>query len=604
VRCRIRGQLTELVAQYTRIAFAPGGRFFALEEFMGYDQRKMSVSLWDTETGRFKHRFNAPAEVPGPLTFSPDGSRVAVGRSYTRLYDVTSGKELLSKPAHEGAVDSLAFTLDGGTLISGGADGMIAVWDAATGKGRYFDEANRWRGAVTGVALVPGSTRFVSCGLDGLIRLHDWRTGEEIRRFEEKPIQGGRARGVYDHYQFKEVRVSGDGRTVIGNAYTGKDDEGPFHSWDLATGKLLRNFPRQGDAEFFDLTADAGHFIGTKQLAPDHHAYAVEVREIAGDRQLFGVRQTDSRRAPLRDSAVTEDGRLLVHATTAVRRLKAGDSYENPTIRLWEMVTGKERLSIVSGQGVDCCYDTIALSPDSRALATARHDDTLQLWDLITGEELMRQSGYADPVTTMTFSPDGRFLATGHAGGTILVWGVPPPRRKPPRFPRPAEELASCWEDLAGADAARARAAISKLVEAPEQAVGLFQERLGPAKDESERIARLIARLDDDRFAAREAASNELERLGPEAEPALRRALGRKIAPEGRRRIENLLALSMQVRDPELLRGIRAVEVLEHIATPGGGPTRLAAIDLLKKLASGSPDARLTREARSALGRL
>jgi hypothetical protein len=105
-------------------------------------------------------------------------------------------------------------------------------------------------------------------------------------------------------------------------------------------------------------------------------------------------------------------------------------------------------------------------------------------------------------------------------------------------------------------------------------------------------------------FAVREAASGELESLGPDAEPALRRALSQKISPEQRHRIERILALPVQVRDPELLRGIRAVEVQEHIAARGAGATRRAAMDLLGKLGDGAPGARLTREAKAALGRL
>jgi RNA polymerase sigma factor (sigma-70 family) len=600
VRCRIRGQLTELVAQFTGMAFTPDGRFLALTEFAGYDERKTGVSLWDTETGKSKHRFEVPAERTSPLTFSPDGGRVTVGRYYIRLYDVASGKELLGKPAHEGPVNSLAFTPDGGTLISGGADGMIAIWDAATGRGRHFIEANRWKGAVTGVAPVPGGSTFVSCGLDGVIRLHDWRSGKELRRFDEKPLRGdgSRARGVYDHYQFKELMVSGDGKMVIGNAYTGPG-EAPFHSWGLATGKLLRSFPRDGNADFSDLAADGKHFLGLKYLDRDHHDYAVEVREIAGGRRPFVMRETDCKPGHLPCSLLTAGGRLLIHTTTHNQH---PGRYENPTIHLWEMATGKERLRIVSEEAGWCRYERIALSPDGRNLATARDDQTLQLWDLVTGKELLRHSGYTGSVEAMAFSPDGKFLATGHVDG-VLVWDVSPPERKLSQVTRPGKELDSWWKDLAGADAAKAHTAIRSLVAVPEQTLGLFKDRLRPAAG-NRGIAKLIAQLDDDKFAARKSASQELEALGPEAEPALRRALDQKPSLEKRRRIEDILdRASFLVRDPELLRGIRTIEVLEYIATGGAGATRVAAIDLLRQVAGGAPEARLTREAKAALRR-
>jgi hypothetical protein len=63
-------------------------------------------------------------------------------------------------------------------------------------------------------------------------------------------------------------------------------------------------------------------------------------------------------------------------------------------------------------------------------------------------------------------------------------------------------------------------------------------------------------------------------------------------------RIEALLGkLEGPVASAETLRSIRAVEALEHIATP-------EARDLLDRLAAGAPEARLTREAKAALERL
>src|SRR6516165_1384977 len=84
--------------------------------------------------------------------------------------------------------------------------------------------------------------------------------------------------------------------------------------------------------------------------------------------------------------------------------------------------------------------------------------------------------------------------------------------------------------------------------------------------------------------------------------PALVNALAKTPSLEVRRRIESLLALpGLVVRDAETLRDIRGVQVLEQIAATGAEGTRLAAIDLLKKLAAGAPQARLTQEAKAAV---
>jgi hypothetical protein len=96
----------------------------------------------------------------------------------------------------------------------------------------------------------------------------------------------------------------------------------------------------------------------------------------------------------------------------------------------------------------------------------------------------------------------------------------------------------------------------------------------------------------------REKAGRELEKLGDLAVPALREEWKRAEVLENRRRLEALLEkLEREEWSPASLRTLRAIEVLERIGTPG-------ARRLLRRLAEGAPEARLTREARSSLDRL
>jgi HEAT repeat protein len=121
--------------------------------------------------------------------------------------------------------------------------------------------------------------------------------------------------------------------------------------------------------------------------------------------------------------------------------------------------------------------------------------------------------------------------------------------------------------------------------------------RLRPAsRPGGGRLPLLIARLDDDDFEVRSKAEEDIARLGEAAIPALREAM--RLRPlEVRLRAERLLGWAEGVPGPEALRELRAVEVLERIATP-------AARAVLKRLASGARVAPLTREASAALARM
>jgi hypothetical protein len=63
-----------------------------------------------------------------------------------------------------------------------------------------------------------------------------------------------------------------------------------------------------------------------------------------------------------------------------------------------------------------------------------------------------------------------------------------------------------------------------------------------PERPSPEKVAKLIAQLGDDRFQARNEASEALEKIGSAALPALRKALAGNVELEVRRRIEGLVA--------------------------------------------------------------
>src|SRR5207249_4252058 len=118
---------------------------------------------------------------------------------------------------------------------------------------------------------------------------------------------------------------------------------------------------------------------------------------------------------------------------------------------------------------------------------------------------------------------------------------------------------------------------------APDQSLPLLKSRLRPAVPaDPQRLERWITDLDSNQFNVREKASQELEKVGEPAEPALRKALEAHSSPEVRRRVDQLLEKLELAQSPQRLQRLRAIEVLEHIGTP-------EAQAVLKALAKGAP---------------
>jgi hypothetical protein len=135
------------------------------------------------------------------------------------------------------------------------------------------------------------------------------------------------------------------------------------------------------------------------------------------------------------------------------------------------------------------------------------------------------------------------------------------------------------------------------LIATPRQAVDLFGKRLKPVPVvEEKEIAALLANLEADDFKTREQATQELEKVGEQALPVLKKALAAKPSLEARKRIERLVEQA-STQTTATLRSLRAIEVLEHSGTSEGRHVLVA-------LAGGAPQARLTREAKASLQRL
>jgi hypothetical protein len=291
-------------------------------------------------------------------------------------------------------------------------------------------------------------------------------------------------------------------------------------------------------------------------------------------------------------------GRLV---PSADRRIVASPAEEGQ-IALWDLTSGL-RLGSILPEG-----DTnvpLALSPDGKFLATGEgwlDYSKIIIWELATGQKCTEYiNGHRNAIECLGFSPDGRILATGSMDTTVLLWDLTGLVRKG-KFPTrnlTSAKVKSLWAELASKDAARAYKAIWSLTAARRQSLALLRRQLRPIpKINFRRVAQLVADLDHDEFSMREKASAALEKMGDLAEPGIRKALAKRPSVEFRLRAQKLLdMLTKPITSPGKLRPLRAIVVLEQIASP---EARL----ILKKLMQGAPESHFTQEAKAALQRI
>ncbi len=175
---------------------APGGRVF--NGIFSADGRRIATThddtacVWDVATGR--RLMTAPTQHDSrpALAFTPDGRRLLVIHSdlrSVRRYDVESGKEVEPRLACPDEVIALALSADGATALTvDNHDADVLVWDATTGmllrrlrSGQKLRDANHRQ-----VAFLPDGRRAVVTNFDGAIILWDVATGKEMQRWEDQ----------------------------------------------------------------------------------------------------------------------------------------------------------------------------------------------------------------------------------------------------------------------------------------------------------------------------------------------------------------------------------------------------------------------------------
>jgi RNA polymerase sigma factor (sigma-70 family) len=565
------GRLEAKMRSVNNLAFAADGKALAAG-----CQQEGKVWLWDVPGRKLRFTLDSRWGLGRALALSPDGKRVALGTdgNAVHLWDVETGKEVATELGeHAVLVNCVAFTPDGKRLASGALDTPIRLWDTAT-----WRQTGALKGSARSLSFSPDGKRLAAVpAYESAVRVWAMDTGECVLRLDRPGAS----------YVWRAAFTE-DGKTLVAvDSKRSAGGKGVAHlvTWDAATGRPQSELAlNEVIPESLALAPD-----GRTAFVGDNEG-EIHVCDLRARREVFALR---GHRSSVEALALSSGGWKLLSGS-----LDRG-------VRLWEVTTGKEVFAL---QGHRRAIAAAAYSPLGRLAATAGGSPgvpydvtdprTIRLWDVASGKEVGQFRGHDCDVTSLAFSPDGGRLVASLWDTTVLVWEVPAlPRPETPALS--ADDLSRLWGDLAGEDAARAHRAVWSMADFPDRAVPFLHDRLGPASVPDEKqLRRWIADLDNESFEVREAASRSLEGQGELAETALANVLTGAPSPEVGGRVERLLqGLRGPLTSPDRLRALRALEVLELAGTE---PARR----LLKVLAGGAPEARLTREAKACLERL
>ena len=371
------------------------------------------IRLWDTRTGQNTQTVDMRNEV---LTYSPDGSKIAVATHEILLVNAGTARLQQTLSGHTNGIYRMVFSSDSSTLVSASWDGTIRLWNASTGSHRLTIEGHfNFRSS----ALSPNGKTIATASDDGIflwnasngkfskafdvgarnnaiayspdgktLAIEKWDDGPRIQLLNART---GRVKKVI-RYQGEELRViaySADGKMLASGSR-----DGTVLLWNARTGKLQQRL--------------TGHTAEISSLAFSPDSKVLASGSFDGTVRLWNVGTGKLQKT------ISLEGRTSVAFSPDGKVLAIGSWRE---IRLLNAQNGQLKQTI-DGRG-----ESLAFTRDGKTLASGGWR-RVSLWNARTGEPQRSLTGPPEGVAWLAFDPKGNTLVSRGWDATIFLWDM------------------------------------------------------------------------------------------------------------------------------------------------------------------------------------
>jgi WD40 repeat protein len=370
------------------------------------DGQTLAVGLSDGQlTLRRLDRPDSPLQDVSYLSdgyaaaWSPDGKTAASGGAdgVLRLWDTATWKTVSGVRFPETVV-KLRFSPDSGLLAVGEASGRVTLWQVAgshrTAPKRRFELLGH--SSITGMAFSKDGARLATCASANVHYVGD--PGDNLHR----PISDASLR-LWDTFTGKPLYEGFSAAASVAFTPDGKylaagQESGQVNFANPETGALLFTVPGNISAVTAVAVSPDGHTYATGAFDGDVRLFDYDRKAAVTQLQGFG-----GARGRCPDIAFSPDGKRLAAA-----------SYQG-LVKIYDATTRQFLRDLGHGSPVHA----VAFSPDSKRLLTNGRDQSLRVWNVETGAEIRKLSLVTKAVA---LAPNGAQIARADADGVVRLW--------------------------------------------------------------------------------------------------------------------------------------------------------------------------------------
>jgi WD40 repeat protein len=352
------------------------------------------IAIWFYRPGRGGAAGLGPAAATGSSTSSanPSGDPSAnpsatpsAAASATQARKRTA--TVLGRVTAPAEVWSVALSLDGTRLATGGDDGSVRIWNVAS-RQQVGSPLTGHTARITDMTFSADGQRLVTASSDRTSRVWNLATGQSV-------VLAGHTDGV------AAAAFSPDGGTVA-TASTDKT----VRLWNASSGAQI-GAPLTGHTGW---VVDVAFSTDGRTLASASYDHSVRLWNVSGRTPIGG---------PL--SGHTDKVYQVAFSPDGATVASAG---QDKTLRLWSLVSHTQIGQPLRGHTQ--WISTVAFSPDGATVGTSSFDGTARLWDVASRQQSQLITGGFAANTVAAFSRDLRMFAGVGAepSKTVTLWRI------------------------------------------------------------------------------------------------------------------------------------------------------------------------------------